>query len=288
MPPRTDTIMTFSDLMQDHDFGIHMQVTGIGKYEDYLAVNYQRSTGATKLPEFLPISFSNPPSAHAQVNNGRWIWQCLDCLSGVLLDTTTWYSICPECGNNEKWTKIIWPRNRIAIEAELLKQPGFRARAPVRQWKPGWTLQDLEARTAKANELRAAGISPVRALSIGAVNIWVSGEILTASLMNTYINELFEDLAGRNGTIQLEDALEVNDGAGHYLRVPRLTSTQRAAVSGVNGRILYDSTLGRFYLVRGSSWRQVGTMAERDVHISTNNPTNSGWKNGDIWFVRAT
>ena len=52
----------------------------------------------------------------------------------------------------------------------------------------------------------------LRSLSIGATRLWVTGEIPTSANFNNFISDPLEDRAGRNGRIDLEDALRIKHG----------------------------------------------------------------------------
>jgi hypothetical protein len=49
-------------------------------------------------------------------------------------------------------------------------------------------------------------------------------------------------------------ALDINSGTGALI-VPRMTTTQRLALSAVNGMIVYDTTLNAFQAYENGSWR---------------------------------
>ena len=105
-----------------------------------------------------------------------------------------------------------FPINKDSIEEELLRQPGRRVFAPLRNWKPGWTVAYLQGRTEKANAAIAKGNLFPRSLSIGATRAWAGGEVLTASNKNTFESAVMDDLAGRNGRTDQEDAMRIKDG----------------------------------------------------------------------------
>ncbi len=164
---------------------------------------------------------------------------------------------------------VMFPTNRVAIEAELMKQPGHRGFAPVRNWQPGWTLEYLQERTARANELIAAGVQFVRALSIGIPRLWSVGEILTASNMNTYISDILDDLKGTNGPIEYTDAIVIDS----------LTTTERDALTAANGMVIYNSTLSVFERYENGAWREFTDLA---------NLTIASAAQGDVFFRGAT
>ena len=50
----------------------------------------------------------------------------------------------------------------------------------------------------------------------------------------------------------------IRDGAGHYLQLPSLTSTQRTALTAVVGMLIYNSTLGYVEIYDGA-WKAIGS-----------------------------
>jgi ribosomal protein L37AE/L43A len=86
----------------------------------------------------------------ARINHGRWLVDCPGCNSALVVDLTELVFMCVECGNNHndgKWLRVTVPRNRKAIEDELLKRP-MNGRNPAeavnRNWEPGETLTMLK------------------------------------------------------------------------------------------------------------------------------------------------
>ena len=212
----------------------------------------------------------------AVVNAGRWIWRCESCGSAMPVAASVkprvtrfaHPSICAPCGG-DGWVRVRFPQQRQEIEAELLKQPGRRLFAPIRQWKPGWELSYLEERTAKAEQLKAQGVKSPRALSIGATRNWSIGETLFAFNMNTFISDPIDDEAGRNGRVDLENAMRVKDGTGHttqpyldlsqdYLGLPQRSSDP----TGASGRMFYHTGRTQLRLYTGGSWQDLKDIAE--------------------------
>ena len=223
------------------------------------------------------IPITRTSQVEALINSGRCLWVCPTCNSVTPVEdrpaTTpvgstgtgaTWDltptpahyghpSICVQCGSD--WVDVMFPTNRAAIEAELMKQPGHRGFAPVRNWQPGWTLEYLQERTTRANVLRAAGVEFVRALSVGTPRLWSVGEILTASNMNTYISDILDDLKGTNGPIEYTDAIVVDS----------LTTTERDALTAVNGMVIYNSTLNVFQRYENGVWASYNDLAAMTI-----------------------
>ena len=80
--------------------------------------------GFGPLPE--PTAGNTSGEVAARINHGRWLVDCSGCNSALVVDLSELVFMCVECGNagNEgKWFNVIVPRNRKAIETELLKRP---------------------------------------------------------------------------------------------------------------------------------------------------------------------
>ncbi len=172
-------------------------------------------------------------------------------------------SICPECAT-QGWVDVLFPRTRRSIETELLKQPGHRSHAPVRHWKLGWKIQELKDRTTKAEALLAAGHSTVRALSIGATRDWMVAEVLTAANMDTYVSDLIEDLAGRNGPVEYEGPIVIDSLTTTERDALVLTGTGGLAASG-NGLVIYNSTKAVFERYENGAWVSYNDLAAMTI-----------------------
>ena len=257
------------------------------KYVPWLDAMHQVHRGQDA-PD-IPITRTG--QVEALINSGRCLWVCPTCNSVTPVEdrlaTTpvgstgtgaTWDltptpahyghpSICVQCGSD--WVDVMFPTNRADIEAELLKQPGHRGFAPVRNWRPGWTIEYLEERTARANGLIAAGVNFVRALSIGTPRLWSVGEILTASNMNTYISDILDDLKGTNGPIEYTDAIVIDS----------LTTTARNALTATNGMLIYNSTLNVFQRYENGAWVD---------HTHANTLTLASGAQGDVLFLNSS
>ena len=83
--------------------------------------------------------------------------------------------------------------------------------------------------------------------------------------------------------------LIITDGAGHYAQLPSLTSTQRDALTAVNGMIIYNSTLGTYQSYEASAWGNVAAQQLPKEHGATQHtdvarelfiPAHAGWMSG--------
>ena len=104
--------------------------------------------GFGPLPEPTEANISG--EVPARINHGRWLVDCAGCNSALVVDLGQPVFMCVECGNNHndrKWLRVIVPRNRKAIETELLKRP-WNGRNPAdaknRNWEPGETVATLK------------------------------------------------------------------------------------------------------------------------------------------------
>ena len=221
-------------------------------------------------PPEVPASITT--SVDAFVNAGRWLWECVACNNATVCEVGQ-SSICVEC-STQGWINVTFPSNRAEIEAELLKQPGHRAHAPIRQWRPGWDMSVLEDRTARAQAAVDAGAPFPTSLSIGATRVWSVGEILTAANKNTYERTVLEDLAGRNGPVEYEDAIVIDSLTTTERDAITLTGTGGLGASG-NGLVIYNSTKAVFERYESGAWvsytdlaaMTIASAAQGDVFI---------------------
>ncbi len=84
---------------------------------------------------------------------------------------------------------------------------------------------------------------------------------------------------GSTGTV---DRLVIIDGAGHYLQVPSLTTTQRDALTAANGMIIYNITLSCFQARRDGAWVDLHAGAIReDLNLNGKRIQNLGAPTSD-------
>ena len=225
-------------------------------------------------PPEVPASITT--SVDAFVNAGRWLWECIACNNATVCEIGQ-PSICVECAT-QGWVNVVFPSNREDVEAELLKQPGHRAHAPIRQWYPGWEISVLEDRTARAQAAVDAGVPFPVSLSIGATRVWSVGEILTAANKNTYERTVLEDLAGRNGPVEYEGAIVIDSLTTTERDAIVLTGTGGLGASG-NGLVIYNSTKAVFERYENGAWREFTDLASLTI---------SGAAQGDVFIRGAT
>ena len=171
-----------------------------------------------------------------------------------------------------------FPSNREEVETELLKQPGHRAHAPMRQWRPGWEISVLEDRTARAQAAVDAGVPFPTSLSIGATRVWSVGEILTAANKNTYERTVLEDLAGRNGPVECEGPIVIDSLTTTERDAITLTGTGGLGASG-NGLVIYNSTKAVFERYENGAWVSYNDLSAMTIASAAR---------GDIFFRGGT
>ena len=108
--------------------------------------------GFGALPD--PTAATTSGAAAARINHGRWLVDCPGCNSALVVDLSEPVFMCVECanaGNDGKWFAVTVPKNRKAIETELLKRP-INGRNPAeavnRNWEPGETVATLKQENA--------------------------------------------------------------------------------------------------------------------------------------------
>ena len=101
----------------------------------------------------LPDGLAAAPAVPAYVNQGRWIAECpWGCGSALVASRNDARFMCTACWNADAgglWLPVVYPAQKAAVERELLKRPardGFAA--PVRNWYPGETVDDLRRENA--------------------------------------------------------------------------------------------------------------------------------------------
>ena len=244
----TDKIMVWADYPQDFRPAFTLPEHVPDSYEGYLSHLYGLNHGAPPPP--VPDTLE---PTELFVNAGRWLWQCRVCLAAVPVEPGS-PVICYQCGSGG-WRMPAFPDNRAELEAELLKQPGHRLSAPLRNWQPGWTLEYLQERTRLAQAAIAGGNPYPRSLSIGSTRAWAGGEVLTAANKNTFESAVMDDLAGRNGPVELEDVLQL------FTR----TTGERNALTAALGMVLVNSTNNLLEYYNGTNWRAAGFDLHEDI-----------------------
>mgnify|MGYP001591350753 CR=1 FL=1 len=108
---------------------------------------------------------------------------------------------------------------------------------------------------------------------------WVVAEILTAANMNTFVRDQQRFLKGIDGVTTLDSGLIITSAAGNYVQHPSLTTTQRDALTAVNGMVIYNSTLAVFQRREAGAWVSYNDLAQMTI---------ASIAQGDIFFRGAT
>jgi len=118
--------------------------------EPYLTMVQRMYMGMGFGPLSEPTAGNTTGEVAARINHGRWLVDCPGCNSALVVDLSELVFMCVECGNaanDGKWFQVTVPKNRKAIETELLKRP-WNGRNPAeavnRNWQPGETITMLK------------------------------------------------------------------------------------------------------------------------------------------------
>ena len=135
------------------------------------------------------------------INHARWMITCDYCGQHVWASKQILLYVCPHC-TVSIWYKVVFSDNADEIEQLLNQRPRIASLAPLLNWDASQTIAQLQ----EENELIAAKPDNqlARSLSVGATHNWISGELLTAAQMNTFLTEILKDLIGRNGVVEIE------------------------------------------------------------------------------------
>lgn len=187
---------------------------------------------------------------NAFVDKGCWKWQCPSCGGHYFVsklengELSPGYCLyCTESG----WRIIAQPTEPSAadIETELLKMPGHRAQAPLRDWKWGWDLAFLEERTELALKLQEENPGQlITHLSPVSVRAWAAGEILTAPNMVAHLNNPISQLQGYMGVIEPQDSIKIGVDDKVLELVPQNNPAGLTAGTTANGKIYMNLTDG--------------------------------------------
>ena len=82
---------------------------------------------------------------------------------------------------------------------------------------------------------------------------------------------------GTIGSTGAVDRIVINDGAGHYLQIPSLTTAERDALTAANGAIIYNNTLKCLQARRDGAWVDLHAGAIReDLNLNGKKITSLG------------
>ena len=105
-----------------------------------------------------------------------------------------------------------------------------------------------------------------------APRTYTAGEIITASILNSAVRDNLRYLKGLDGAVTLSDALILPDGAGYYVHIPGLTTTQRDALTPTAGMVIYNTTTTQFNKYENGAWR--ADLGFNSAHTNLSGLTN--------------
>ena len=83
---------------------------------------------------------------------------------------------------------------------------------------------------------------------------WVAGQVVTAANLNQELRDELRYIKGLDGTTQRDAGLEVT-GTAAYVMVTGITTTQRDALTGSAGMLIYNSSNSKFEKYEGGTFR---------------------------------
>lgn len=79
------------------------------------------------------------------------------------------------------------------------------------------------------------------------------------------------------------ETVTITDGAGHYLKLPKLTTSQRDALTPGNGMLIYNSTTNQFERYQNGSWGAFGGLEFVECYSNYHNVSQaSTWEDWDL------
>jgi len=110
-----------------------------------------------------------------------------------------------------------------------------------------------------------------------APHTWTVSEIITTILLNTEIRDQLRYLKGLDGATTIENGLIVDNTDGdEYFQLPNLTTTERDALTAVDGMVIYNETLHKVQARINSTWLNVTTGAGKMFIPATFGSNSSG------------
>ncbi len=95
------------------------------------------------------------------------------------------------------------------------------------------------------------------------------GEIITKSILDTHVRDNLRYIKGTDGTVTLDSGIILPDGAGFYIHIPNLTTTQRDALTPTAGMLIYNSTTTQFNKYENGAWKPVWVDGTANETIRT-------------------
>lgn len=98
-----------------------------------------------------------------------------------------------------------------------------------------------------------------------APRTWTVGEMTSKVILDAHVRDNLRYLKGLDGVITLSSGLIIPDGAGSYLQLPSLTTTQRDALTPAAGMVIYNSTLTVFQRYEAAAWVSYTDLAKMTI-----------------------
>ena len=239
-----DKILDLTDLL-DEQVSVLIEANRVFSYQDYLRINFAAVHGSS-LARYIfwpTVAYRYEDEAQTFVDKGTWRWQCRVCGNVQFADRLEPHAFCLMClWPDGAWARIRFPDDIEEIEEILLQFQGHRTINYLRDWRPGWSIEFLQARVERARMKEAQGLDPKK-LSIAPSRSVGIGEIVQPTLWNNNIKEPLDDISGDNGPTEFR----------HGIAVGEFTTEERDAISSPpDGMFFWNETTGRMEY-RGAS-----------------------------------
>lgn len=90
----------------------------------------------------MPVGLDRKRKVYAYVNHSRWVADCPLCNGAELVSPNDPRFFCGSCGNDGgTFFTVVFPKDKAAIEAELLKRSDLRSR----NWNITESVKKLQA-----------------------------------------------------------------------------------------------------------------------------------------------
>ena len=115
-------------------------------------VHMKRYLVAAAIRQGIPV----PDGDHIEgpvlafLNQGLWSARCPEeyCSGEVAVTSLYPWAFCPDCGAG--WFSVVFPENKLEIEAEVMNRRKGRNNSPHANWMPGESIEDLIAQRIEA------------------------------------------------------------------------------------------------------------------------------------------
>lgn len=92
-----------------------------------------------------------------------------------------------------------------------------------------------------------------------APRTWTDEELINDTIMNAHVRDNLRYLKGLDGVPTIESGLIIDNTDGdEYFLLPSLTTTERNALTPVNGMVIYNETTTALNAYQNSSWGLIG------------------------------